>query len=128
MSKNPIELELNEMRSLIAQSASDISPNNLRRLEAKLRELEEQVAGAGSSDPGEAARSAIMKALAAANNGKPGYLSHAQIEAECKLTKSASHHHVNELEKAGKVWIRKTHDPVSGRPCFFVYHPAAVRV
>lgn len=95
-------------------------------LEAKLAALEERVA-AGAEDPGAVAREGILRALSKASNGKPGYLSHAQIEEQCKLTKSASHHHVNELEKAGKVWIRKTHDPKSGRPCFFVYHPLAVR-
>jgi hypothetical protein len=119
-----IEQELNELRSLIAQSASG-SPKTMKTLEARLAALEERVRE--GSDPGAANRDAIMRALAVANNGKPGYLSHAQIEAQCKLTKSASHHHVNELEKAGKVWIRKTHDPKSGRPCFFVYHPSAVR-
>ena len=119
-----IEQELNELRSLIAQSTS-VPPKTLKVLETRLRALEERIAE--SSDPGAAAREGILRALSTANNGKPGYLSHAQIEEQCKLSKSASHHHVNELEKAGRVWIRKTHDPKSGRPCFFVYHPAAVR-
>lgn len=123
-----IEQELNELRSLIAQSASAAPPKVVKALEARLAALEERIAsGEATGDPGAVAREQIMQALATANKGKPGYLSHAQIETQCKLTKSASHHHVNELEKAGKVWIRKTHDPKTGRPCFFVYHPAAVR-
>lgn len=123
-----IEQELNEVRSLIAQVSASAPKSTVKMLEAKLAALEERVAaGESTKDPGAAAREGILRALAVANNGKPGYLSHAQIEAQCKLTKSASHHHVNDLEKAGKAWIRKTHDPKSGRPCFFVYLPQAVR-
>jgi len=123
-----IEQELNEVRSLIAQVSATAPKAMVKTLEARLAALEERIATEGAaSDPGAAAREGILRALSTANNGKPGYLSHAQIEAQCNMTKSASHHHVNELEKTGKVWIRKTHDPASGRPCFFVYHPAAVR-
>lgn len=119
-----IEQELNELRSLIAQSMP-ANPKAAKALEARLAALEARVAN--SADPGVAARAQILRALATAKDGKPGYLSHAQIEAQCNMTKSASHHHVNELEKEGKVWIRKTHDPKSGRPCFFVYDPRALR-
>jgi regulator of sirC expression with transglutaminase-like and TPR domain len=117
------EEELNELRSLLAaQSARESQMKQL------IESLENRVQAVPvSDDPGDVARSAILRALSVANAGKPGFLSHAQIESECKLTKSASHFHVNELEKAAKVWIRKTHDAKSGRPHFLVYHPAAVR-
>lgn len=118
-----IEQELNELRSLVAKSVS-ANPKSAKELKARLDALEARVAA--SVDPGEAARSQILQALAVASDGKPGYLSHAQIEAQCNMSKSASHHHVNELEKAGKVWIRKTHG-ANGRPCFFVYDPRALR-
>lgn len=120
-----IEQELNEVRSLVAQLSVNAPKGATKALEARLAALEARMSE--SRDPGEVAREKILHALATADKGKPGYLSHAQIEEKFKLTKSASHHHVNELEKAGKVWIRKTHDPKSNRPCFFVYHPAAVR-
>lgn len=121
-----IEVELNELRSLIAKSASVAPPKVVKELEARLKALETRVAA--GVDPGEATRSAIMQALSTANGGKPGMLSHAQIQELCNITKSASHAHVNELEKKGKVWVRKTHDPQTGRPLFLVYHPSAVRV
>lgn len=117
MSSQSIEQELNELRSLLAS------------VSAKIVSVEAQAQSAASpSDPGEATRALIMRTLETADHGKPGFLSHAQIEAACNITKSASHTHVNELEKKGRVWIRKTHNPKNGRPCFFVYHPAAVRV
>jgi DNA-binding transcriptional ArsR family regulator len=120
-----IEQELNELRSLIAQSASaGASPKTVKALEARLAALEERVVAV--SDPGAAARDQILSALARAKGGKPGYLSMAAIGEQCKMTKSAVHTHVNVLEKAGKVWIRKTHDPENGRPCFIVYDPRAL--
>jgi len=92
---------------------------------ARLAALEATVrAGA---DPDEAARESIVRALATAVDGKPGFLSMADLEKKCEMTKSAVHHHTNELEKKGRVWIRKTHDAKTGRPCFLVYHPSAVR-
>lgn len=112
-----IEQELNELRSLLAT------------VSAKIVSVEAQAKnGGGASDPGEATRESIMRALSTAKNGKPGSLSYAQIMSTCNITKSASHTHVNELEKRGKVWIRKTHNPESGRPHFVVYHHAAERV
>lgn len=123
-----IEQELNEVRSLIAQVSASAPKSTIKMLEAKLAALEERVAaGEIANDPGATTRAAILKALAEADHGKPGFLSMSSIEERCKITKSAAHTHVNELEKRGKVWIRKTHDPKNGRPAFFVYHPAAVR-
>lgn len=117
MSSQSIEQELNELRSLLAT------------VSAKIVSVEAQSkTDATPADPGDATRARIMRALETADKGKPGFLSHAQLEAQCKITKSASHTHVNELEKKGRVWIRKTHDPKTGRPCFYVYHPSAVRV
>jgi DNA-binding MarR family transcriptional regulator len=105
-----IEQELNELRTAIAQSAS---AKDRKALEARLERTE------------------IMRALSVADSGKPGYLSFAQIQKMRKLTKSQVHGHINALEKAGKVWIRKTHHPEghpdAGRPAFYVYHPKAVR-
>lgn len=117
MSSQSIEQELNELRSLLAS------------VSAKIVSVEAQAQSTASpSDPGEATRTMIMRALERADNGKPGYLSHAQLEAECNITKSASHTHVNELEKKGRVWIRKTHNPANGRPCFLVYHHKAEKL
>ncbi len=119
-----IEIELNELRAAIAQSASAMAPKVRKALEDRLAALEERVGAA--TDPSEAKRAAIMRALAVADNGKPGYLSSAQIEAVCNMTKSEVHVHVNELEKKGRVWIRKTHG-TNGRPTHYVYDPRAVR-
>lgn len=68
----------------------------------------------------------ILRALSTANNGKPGYMAMSEIEETFGLQKSAVHWHTNALEKAGKIWIRKTHDPKSGRPHFRAYHSAAI--
>lgn len=126
-----IEQELNDLRSLIAQSASGDGRTKDAKLRAelltRLEALEARVQeGAAAADPGAAARAKIVAALSAANDGKPGFLSAAQLEVKCNMTKSAIHTHVNELEKEGKVWIRKTHGD-NGRPCFYIYHPKAVR-
>ena len=107
------EEELNDLRSMVARQA------------ALLESLETRIAQ--KSDDGGGPRDLIMRALEGANSGRPGSLTMAEIIEQCKLTKSAVHTHVNELEKQGKLWIRKTHDPVNGRPCSRVYHIAAVR-
>jgi DNA-binding MarR family transcriptional regulator len=122
-----IEQELNELRSLVASVSTSAPPKTVKALEARLAALEERLASDSEArDPGEHARSLILKALSVANEGKVGHLSIPQIEERCKMTKSAVHTHVNELEKKGKVWIRKTHG-ANGRPVFYVYHPSAVR-
>jgi DNA-binding MarR family transcriptional regulator len=122
-----IEQELNELRTAIAQSAS---AKDRKALEARLEEIREMVEGS-RQEPGGLERTEIMRALSVADSGKPGYLSFAQIQKMRKLTKSQVHGHINALEKAGKVWIRKTHHPEghpdAGRPAFYVYHPKAVR-
>jgi DNA-binding MarR family transcriptional regulator len=112
-----LEQELNELRTLIAQSASTTPPKTLKVLEQRLSALEEKL-----TDP----KDLVLRALAVANDGKPGYLSNPQLEERCKLTKNAVHHAVNALERKGRVWIRKTHGE-NGRPVFYVYDPRAVK-
>lgn len=121
----PVEVELNELRSLVA----GLKGRDAEMLKSRIDALEARFAEQASSskDPGEIARDQIIQALSTANAGKPGFLSMADIETRCNMTKSAVHNHVNELDKRGKVWIRKTHNTSNGRPCFYVYHPAAVR-
>lgn len=130
MGRVSFEEELNELRAAIAESAST-NPKTVKALAARVADLEKRYKIEEDLDPYERIRDRIVRALAVANNGKPGYLSYAQIAAECKLTKSQVHGHVNALDKAGRVWIRKWHHPAEhgdhGRPAFYVYHPQAVR-
>lgn len=124
-----LEQEINELRSQVAAFAGKAKDQAVAdRLLAQLESLEKRVAQTLEvADPGASARELVLRTLATADKGKPGYMSIAALEEKCKMTKSATHHHVNELDKEGRVWIRKTHDPKSGRPHFLVYHTAAVR-
>ncbi len=121
MQQVPVELGINDLRSELARQSA-----RQAELLAKISELEEQAANrAEREDPGESARNEIMRELTNAGAGKPGPLTVAQLMDQCNATKSKIHTHVNELEKKGKVWVRKSHDPVNGRPCTIVY-PASM--
>jgi DNA-binding MarR family transcriptional regulator len=123
-----IEEEVNELRSLVAQSASGASGVDVKAILARLDDVEARVRTQRThEDPGEVARKAILRELGRANKGKPGPLTMAQLIERCKMTKSAVHAHVNVLEKRGEVWERKTHDPVNGRPCTMVYLASAIK-
>lgn len=122
---NPLELELNELRSRVAQ----LQTKEAAEIKAKLEALEAEMrAKADAGDEGEQARAAILAALEKAGpGGKPGHLAFPQFETLLNMTRSAVHYHTNALEKERKIWIRKTHDPKSGRPVFFAYHPSSLR-
>lgn len=117
-----VELEVNELRSLLARQSADAAERE-RTMKAIIEGLEMQLATRpDKSDPGEEARALILRTVASANSGKPGHMSMARIGEACNMSKSKVHTHAIRLEKEGKVWIRKTHDPESGRPCAMVHH------
>lgn len=126
------ELELNDLRSELARALNtSAAPVTLVDLAERLKLLEARVSGtepATQEDVSERIREHILRALATADNGKPGFLSFVEIGEKCGLDKPAVHWHTNELEKRGKIWIRKTHDAKTGRPHFRAYHPSAVRM
>lgn len=120
---NPIEVELNNLRSF----AAALKGPQAAQLKARIDALEAHAkASAKPMTEGEETRARIMHLLATAQNGKPGSLTTPEIENRLGLTRSAAHVHIIKLEKDGHIVIRKTHGD-NGRPVFLNYHHAAVR-
>lgn len=89
----------------------------LSALEAQIAELKRKLDEASKPKSGAADVEAAVK--------RAGHLTVAQLMAACNLQKSSAWHHINALEREGKVWLRQTHRP-DGRKHTVIYHADSI--
>lgn len=91
----------------------------LATLEAQIQDLKRKLEEAASA-PKRASAADVEAAVKRAGN-----MTVAQVMAACNLQKSSAWHHINALEREGKVWLRQTHR-ADGRKHTIVYHADAI--
>lgn len=89
----------------------------LATLEAQIADLKRKLDAASKPKAGAPEVEAAVK--------RAGHLTVAQVMAACNLQKSSAWHHINALERQGKVWLRQTHR-ADGRKHTLVYHADAI--
>lgn len=112
-----IETELNHLRSILAQSATT------------LEALKAQVTAQRAALPEPGIADVIMGHLATAAGGKPGHLTVVELIGRTGTTKSKIWHHLNALDRAGKIWIQQTsRGRKDGKKHSVVHHADAIAV
>lgn len=117
-----LELEINQLRSLVAQQAAA-----LKSIEAHVAAGRTRINGAAA--PTVAPADLIMSHLATANGGKPGHLTIEQLIKLTSLGKSALWYHINALDEQGRVFVQTTRrGSTTGRKLSLVHHADAIAV